>query len=193
MPLGSLLPTCCRFAASGPAFSEPHGAAPWISNGVERLAASSNPWPSDSDSSRKIHQKRKAPRGKSAWSLVNWRALRGFEPLAFGFVATDSQEATKCTLVGGYANPPNQAGPESPLTASRDPVEPVSAGQREFLAAGLLQVASAPLPAPTPELFAAAGLAAAGNAAQAGAPRSDAEELLKRAAHQAAALRGEGE
>jgi len=57
----------------------------------------------------------------------------------------------------------------------------------------LLQVASAPLPAPTPELFIAAGLAAADNAAQAGTPRSDAEEFLKRAVDQAAALRGEGE
>jgi hypothetical protein len=57
----------------------------------------------------------------------------------------------------------------------------------------LLQVASAPLPAPTPELFIAAGLAAGNSAAQAGAPRSVAEEILKRALDQAAALRGEGE
>jgi hypothetical protein len=55
----------------------------------------------------------------------------------------------------------------------------------------LLQVASAPLAAPTPELFVAAGLAAADNAAQAGAPRSDAEDIQRRAADQAAALRGD--
>jgi hypothetical protein len=57
----------------------------------------------------------------------------------------------------------------------------------------LLQVASAPLPAPSPELFIAAGAAAADNAAQAGAPRAGADEILKRADDQAAALRGEGE
>jgi len=54
----------------------------------------------------------------------------------------------------------------------------------------LLQVTSSRLPAPTPELFVAAGLAAADNMAQAGAPRAAAEEIRKRAADQAAALRG---
>jgi len=53
----------------------------------------------------------------------------------------------------------------------------------------LLQVASALLPAPTSELFVAAGLAAADSAAQAGAPRSAAEKIQRRAADQAAALR----
>ncbi len=56
-------------------------------------------------------------------------------------------------------------------------------------AAGLLQVASSRLPAPTPELFIAAGLAAADITAQAGAPRAASEEIQKRAADQAAALR----
>ena len=48
-----------------------------------------------------------------------------------------------------------------------------------------------PLPAPSPELFIAAGVAAAENAARAGAPRSAVEEILRRAVDQAAALRAE--
>jgi len=46
-------------------------------------------------------------------------------------------------------------------------------------------------PAPAPELFMAAGVAAADGAARAGAPGSALERILRRAVDQAAALRGE--
>ena len=54
-----------------------------------------------------------------------------------------------------------------------------------------VQGLSAPLPAPPPELFIAAGIAAADNAARTAAPRSAVEEILRRAVDQAAALRAE--
>jgi hypothetical protein len=57
--------------------------------------------------------------------------------------------------------------------------------------AGDIQERSSPLPAPSPELFIAAGVAAADGAVRAGAPRSAVEEILRRAVDQAAALRGE--
>jgi hypothetical protein len=57
----------------------------------------------------------------------------------------------------------------------------------------LLQVASPKLPEPSPELFIAAGAAAADNAAHAGIQRPGVQDIIKRAIDQAAALRGEGE
>jgi hypothetical protein len=57
----------------------------------------------------------------------------------------------------------------------------------------LLQVAAPQLPEPTPELFMAAGAAAADNAAHAGTQPPGVQDIIKRAVDQAAALRGEGE
>jgi hypothetical protein len=57
--------------------------------------------------------------------------------------------------------------------------------------AGDIREPSSPLPAPTPELFMAAGVAVAEGAARTGALRPAVEEILKRAVDQAAALRGE--
>ena len=75
---------------------------------------------------------------------------------------------------GGPRNPPDASG--------RIATEPD---------AGDVQRLSSPLPAPAPELFIAAGAAAADGAARTGATRSAVEEILRRAVDQAAALRGE--
>ena len=72
---------------------------------------------------------------------------------------------------GGPRNPPDASGR---VATARD--------------AGDVQP---PLPAPSPELFIAAGIAAADGAARTGATRSAVEEILRRAIDQAAALRAE--
>jgi hypothetical protein len=59
------------------------------------------------------------------------------------------------------------------------------------LDAGDSQALSPTLPDPSPDLFIAAGVAAAEGAARAGAPRSSVEEILRRAVDQAAVLRPE--
>jgi len=81
----------------------------------------------------------------------------------------------------------------APDLHQRSSTKPADASGRVATApgAGDTQGPSSPLPAPSPELFIAAGVAAADNAARTGAPRSAVEEILRRAVDQAAALRGE--
>jgi hypothetical protein len=57
--------------------------------------------------------------------------------------------------------------------------------------AGDVRQPSSPLPAPSAELFIAAGVALAQSATRTGAAQPTIEEILKRAVDQAAALRGE--
>jgi len=75
----------------------------------------------------------------------------------------------------------------------RSSTKPADASGRIATApdAGDIQEPSSPLPAPSPELFIAAGIAAADGAARMGAPRSAVEEILRRTVDQAAALRRE--
>ncbi len=74
----------------------------------------------------------------------------------------------------------------------RSSTKPADASGRIATApdAGDIQERSSPLPAPSAELFIAAGIAVAEGASRAGAPRSAVEQLLRRAVDQAAALRG---
>ncbi len=117
---------------------------------------------------------------------------RGFEPLAFGFVATESEQAPTNSPVDVQVSPSNQAESEESLSPSGDPAQSAPPGQREFLAAGLLQVGTPQLPEPTPELFIEAGASAADNALGAGIQRAGVQDIIKRALDQAGAIRGDG-
>lgn len=82
---------------------------------------------------------------------------------------------------------------ETPDLHSQSSTKPSDASGRIATApdAGDIQERSSPLPAPSPELFIAAGVTVAEGASRAGAPRSAVEQFLRRAVDQAAALRGE--